>query len=522
MIRRRLPALFVVTVLVGVGLRVLLYVANRSFTLDESFIALNVQRRSASRLLGTLDWNSGAPPLFLELEKLLTAVLGDSEAAFRSLGLLAAGLSVLAFAHLARSILPLWPAAASLLLFSIAAPTVAYAAIAKPYSLDVLFVILVSDATVHVLQTRTRRSYALLCVLGIAGPLLAYASVFAVAASATALLLELLERRGRAASLRTGLVVAVWGLGLATVYLTHGETLSHLRRSLGPSTAGIGAVRSEIGAIRLVFGVASSGGSAGDALAAIASLSAAALAACGVVSLFKRSRPLVALLVLPSLYVLAAAAAGWYPLFVRTLLFVTPAAALLVGAGGAAVASSRRSLGAAAVAAVAVVATAQIVSLADTANSAIRDEGMQRALAFMASDVRPADGLYVGYASQYPLAYYLTCGCSDRAPLRALRAQLAPLSSTEGTPFQWAPALESRSPRVVVGRFGGYTLGAYRRDLSRVRQTGRVWILFSFLHAGERRALLRYLDSRAQRLRTHDPSGGVDVVGAALYRFAAR
>ena len=73
------PASVAVAVAVALALRLAVYLADRSLFIDEAFIALNVSRRSATGLTGVLSWNSAAPIGFLEIEKGLTALFGESE-----------------------------------------------------------------------------------------------------------------------------------------------------------------------------------------------------------------------------------------------------------------------------------------------------------------------------------------------------------------------------------------------------------------------------------------------------------
>ena len=54
----------------GIALRAVEFMEDRSFSRDETFLALNIVERSFSALLSPLDFNQAAPFGFLETQKL--------------------------------------------------------------------------------------------------------------------------------------------------------------------------------------------------------------------------------------------------------------------------------------------------------------------------------------------------------------------------------------------------------------------------------------------------------------------
>ena len=112
--------------------------------------------------------------------------------------------AVFLFVELAKRVLERYAVALAALLFAGAALATAYAAIAKPYSFDLAFVIGIYLATLAVLRKDDKNWPALvLAGLGILGPLFSFASVFAIAASATVLVLIVVDH-GRAKRLARG------------------------------------------------------------------------------------------------------------------------------------------------------------------------------------------------------------------------------------------------------------------------------------------------------------------------------
>src|SRR5690348_5153488 len=73
----------IVAIPVGVGLRAWQYFAQASLVLDEAAVARNVLDRGVLGLLTPLDYAQVAPPGFLLLVKLATALFGPAEWALR-------------------------------------------------------------------------------------------------------------------------------------------------------------------------------------------------------------------------------------------------------------------------------------------------------------------------------------------------------------------------------------------------------------------------------------------------------
>jgi 4-amino-4-deoxy-L-arabinose transferase-like glycosyltransferase len=80
--------------LVGIVLRLIPYLLDRSLFIDEASIALNVTNRSFAGLLHTLDYGQIAPLLFLFIEKATIILFGNSEQSLRLLPLICGLLSL--------------------------------------------------------------------------------------------------------------------------------------------------------------------------------------------------------------------------------------------------------------------------------------------------------------------------------------------------------------------------------------------------------------------------------------------
>ena len=103
-----------VIITVGLAIRLILYLKNRSIWLDESMIALNILDRSFVALLHPLDHYQYAPVGFLMTVKAATTLFGGSEYALRLVPLLFGSASLLLFHRVSGKLMK--PAAANIAL----------------------------------------------------------------------------------------------------------------------------------------------------------------------------------------------------------------------------------------------------------------------------------------------------------------------------------------------------------------------------------------------------------------------
>jgi predicted membrane-bound mannosyltransferase len=135
--------LFACLILIGVALRLIEYLHNRSMWWDESMLALNILHRTARQLWQPLDYNQGAPIGFLLLERLAVNMFGQGELALRLVPLISGILSVFLFYRVALRFLTPLGARISMALFAISDTLIYYSAEVKQYSTDVAVALLV-------------------------------------------------------------------------------------------------------------------------------------------------------------------------------------------------------------------------------------------------------------------------------------------------------------------------------------------------------------------------------------------
>jgi hypothetical protein len=318
--------------------RTLQYLANSSFSLDEAQLALNIMHRPYGDLLHELDFNQGAPPAFLFLEKTIVDVFGTSEYAFRALPFVASLLSVALVIPFVRG----WGlgTAAALLaatFFGFASGLIWHASVAKPYAVDVLVTLVLCILAAGVIHEGRVRSVWAWTLVGAIALWFSFPAVFILAGTGTALVLAAVAaRRWNQAALYIT-ACTVWLVSFGLLYLVSIRDLRHLQRSIQGSSAlgsqtGPGDLQTFAGALRSDLGIphiALGGTDVGRILFVVAIL----FATGGFVGLARRRPMSAGALVLPFVFTLAATRFGEYPLFARTILFLVPLFAALVGYG---------------------------------------------------------------------------------------------------------------------------------------------------------------------------------------------
>jgi hypothetical protein len=508
--------------------RIVVYVADHSLTTDEAFIALNVERRSAAQLTGELDWNQAAPLAFLEIEKGLTGVFGGSDYALRAAPFVASLVAVALFARLAIIVLEDSASLLAVFVFTGIALVTSYAAVAKPYSFDVLITLALYLSTLGVLRDEKSSSIATLTMMGAIAPLFSYASVFVIAASAAVLSIDALVSRRRRKFIAVFIIAGTWLTVLLMFYVLHGSTMSHIRRSLKHETlTSLGSLRDAAGSLREVLGVSSDsnhlgyGSGLGSTFATAAAACAALFIILGALWLVRSRWRKGTLLLLPGTYALGASAGGWYPVFPRAILFLAPTLAIMIAAGFRVLLRRSKSLTAQAIVIgmFGILIAAEVASTVSGLAVVRRDEGMKQVMNMLADQQEDHDTVYLDFASQYAFAHYLQCQCAGSKVTRATREGLWDVTSAPGSPDQWAPALKPLTHRFRIGKFRGYALDGYYADFAHFPRHGRVWVVFSGLRSDQRQALAASLDSRGKRLAGYNESGDVTTVSALLYEF---
>jgi hypothetical protein len=139
---RRWLLVLIIALLLGAGLRIGQYLAQRSYWHDEASLVLNIFEKPAAELLGRLDSAQAAPPLFLLIQRGIYVTLGPSELALRLVPLVLGVASLGLFGMLTWRVLPADGAALAAIMFALSDRLIWHATEAKQYSGDVFVALL--------------------------------------------------------------------------------------------------------------------------------------------------------------------------------------------------------------------------------------------------------------------------------------------------------------------------------------------------------------------------------------------
>ncbi len=497
----------VVCLAIGVLLRVVRYLHPRSLWLDESYLTLNLTDRSYSDLVGKLDFNQGAPVLFLFLEKAMISVFGDGEYVLRFLPFVAGVVSLFLFLSVARSLLQPRAIVPALFLFATLEPFVYYSAEAKQYGFDVLIgLLLVLLATRALTAAPNGRTLLPLAIAGLVAPWLSHTSVFFLAGFGVVAAVLALRSRDVVSLAHQGIVYAVWLVSFGIEYAVSIRHLHQLEVTLTRSGAGSAHSSSVVKGLYTIF---SDPGQLPRTIVGMTAL----LAAAGAVNIWRRRPEMIGMIAATSTLAVVAGLQHKYPIGQRFILFLLPLAVLLVAAGAVELVEALRrplSLIVAAVIVLLVFAPAGVTA----ARHLVRPpnaEPMKPMLDYLATNWKRGDTLYLFQNSQYAFRYYLRChDCNDSRQAR--ERALWPFKTAHGT-SQTAPAIVSRTPALVVGSGGDDLLRAFQNDLPKLRGRKRVWFLFTHYYPFAPNNFIEPLN------RVGQPLAGVQKGVALLYLY---
>ena len=135
-------------VIMGIAIRLAVYLYNKSLWLDEATLAVNVLNRSFPGLLQRLEFELVSPPLLLVFAKAANGLWGHLEYSLRLLPLMSGCLSLYLFSRLVQRVLPNVYGLCAISLFSFGLPHVDWATSFKHYALDELAAVLALLAAV--------------------------------------------------------------------------------------------------------------------------------------------------------------------------------------------------------------------------------------------------------------------------------------------------------------------------------------------------------------------------------------
>ena len=519
----------------GVILRLVAFLRQRSLWVDEARLALGIVERPFGQLLPPLPYDQNAPVLFLWGEKLLVQLFGTGETSLRLLPFVAGLTSVVLAYPLARRYLARTGTFLTVAMVAVSPALVYYSNEVKQYSVEaattLILLLLASPSLAHP-QSRRGRAQRWLFGAGLISVWLAASSVFLLAAILLAHAWSLRRRGDQRA--RWIWTAAAWAGSFLAAYVwvySYAGQSPYMSRYwspafLGPASDGFLDRLTRILEETLWSGVLGRSTTQDPTMLArviIGVLTAVLLLlpVLGVAGLRRRVGVSQVVLLAGPLAVLAGASlVGAYPLALRTTLFVLPIVFLLIGAGVEFVARALPrplallSSGGLLVLLIGVPGFWAVRDVADT-NPA---EHIRPLIAELRERRRPAEAVYIFAGSLPAWSFYTTDWSSADADRRSLIRRIA---DSRGPAFENAPsrgrrvdregeALDYESPdglelygvpsglerQALIGLVSTEPdRGWAENEAARIRRAARprVWILMSHFF-GPESALIRELD----------------------------
>jgi hypothetical protein len=510
----------------GVLFRVAQYLSNPSIWQDEAFIALNLAHTPLSDLWEPLNNRQSAPVGFLLAQKGAVESLGTSEYALRLIPLLCSIASIFLFYAVSRYWALREAIPVGIGLFAVAVPLTIYAAQAKQYSVDVAAALALYLGVIWLRRARlSLQRAAVFAAIAALVVWLSHPSVFVLTAILIALVTTALVQRGRRSLAALSLALVVSTVSFGASYFVSRDQLSGVRQSFetSPSSDSASLRTSESvpeteeldayapfppSRATVKWGGEKAAEIAHDALGSHRTLTGvlAIVLLVGAVSMFRRARETALILTLPIVFALIASAMELYPIGGRFVLFLVPPLILLIAEGTVAIIRDAR--GATIVLALLLAAVVLVPPAASAVSNLMnpwkRNE-VRPLLEHLSDQAQRGDGLYMDYTIQYAMRYYWERGVLEREDGQ-LPWTLVPAA---GGLDQYAPALRSLPPRLVVGEYDN-PFDRYVQELEPLKGNRRVWALITHFGAApflETRALLDYLDEIGRRRKAIHETG---------------
>jgi hypothetical protein len=463
-----------VLVIVGVWLRVVPWLWNRSLWLDEAYLAVNLRFRDWGGLLQTLEHDQAAPIGFLMVSKAMGTLFEWNERALRLLPLLAGVASLFLLHAIAKRTLRAASRPVAVALLALSPMPLYYASELKPYSVDLFAALLFLWLGLPLLREAPRgTNWWMLVTAGALAPWFSFPAVFVLAGIGIVAMVAAWKRGDRAGFARIAVASGLWAASFGVQYLVAlrdvrgNEFLrEYWSEFFVPSGEGAGAM------------AAWGGRTASDAFAGATGNTMALLAALpfatGCVALWRRCPWTLALILAPAAVAVGAAALHLYPVGGRLALYLVPAVVLPVaegvrgirwpGRGGAAIASGLL---------VWLLLVPPAIHVAPFFVRPIATQESRPLMALLKERLQPGDRVYIHKGAEPAFRFYAPdFGLADRPVHIGVRGR--------------------RDPTV------------HRADLATLAGSPRVWVLLTHTtwhDAGdERQLVLSYLDAMGRRL----------------------
>ena len=463
----------------GVILRLVQYLFNRSLWLDESFLALNIIDRSFLELLQPLDYGQVAPIGFLILEKIAVQIFNSSEYALRLFPFLSGIASMFLFYGVAKRFIKSEAVPIALSLFAISEPLIYYSSEVKQYSSDVFIVLLILYFVARNIHSK-RLTTSNIIVFGVLGATViwfSHPSVFILAGVGVSLALFSFVKKEWGRIARLSISYSFWALSFTLCYLVSFRDQSNNKHMLHAWSASFmpfppssyGDIRWFVDAFFGIFNFP-----VGLSLSGIAALAFLV----GSVAVFLQKKEQFFILILPIPLVLLASGLHKFPFNGRLLLFLVPCLLLFIAEGVEQIRDKTKHNSA--IIGIALICLLFLEPSLSASYHLIRPrtkEEIKPVISYIRDHEQSGDVLYLSMASRIAYRYY-------------------------------SKRLNVNINNYIVGLKPKENWVDHINHLNKLRGNKRVWILFSHARRSisqgyvNEKFILNYLDSIGERLES--------------------
>lgn len=210
----------------GICIRIWQYMHCRSLWIDEAMLARNIIDRNFLELLNPLDFNQGAPVLFLWITKCVTTFFGTGELALRFFPLIISILGIILFYFIAKRLLEAPFIVIALFIFSLSPRLIYYAQEFKQYASDVTITLVILYLFLRYLEKNNNFELALLCLLGSIATFISYPSIFIISSVSSTFILFKYKKQIDISLFKIALIITIWFIGFCVNYFIFLRQLS--------------------------------------------------------------------------------------------------------------------------------------------------------------------------------------------------------------------------------------------------------------------------------------------------------
>ncbi|MBN8669095.1 MAG: glycosyltransferase family 39 protein [Chitinophagales bacterium] len=320
----------------GVAIRIGVYLQNRNLMIDEANVARNIYERGFTQLWSPLTYEQYAPPLWLWLVKASTLLINMGEQALRLSSMLSGIASLLLLYLILKQLNMLRSAWYALILFASGYIYVRYSTELKQYMTDVAvaLTLILAALRMNITDTKPAKFSLLWVVAGSITVWLSMPSVFILAGVGSYYLLSYHQESKLKQAWPIIIAGTVWVIQFALYYLlilkdqANSSYLQNFHKdyflSARPTT--LKEIDHNLSLLGQILGESS-----GFTFLAKSMHAVFITWSCWV--LLRNNRKLFALIVLPLILVLIAAAANQFTLISRVVLFMMPVMLILITMG---------------------------------------------------------------------------------------------------------------------------------------------------------------------------------------------